>query len=184
LGLEFVELSRAFRDLEQAQNARELEDPEGFARHRAQVEGRVRAATHGDDAPALLDVFDDARIVATLLRTQLGALDSETPSHVLLVSPDAQRFRPPGGEWHDFGRKASARRILAAFVKLHQDGGAMSVEEIFRAGWGEQKIQADSVSNRVYVALSDLRKRGLGSILIRGDEGYQLDPAIRIVESE
>ena len=134
----------------------------------------------------MLDVFDDARIVVSLLKTQLESLVGETPSNALVVSADAQRFRPPGGAWHDFGRKASARRILAAFVELHQrgDGGTLSVEDIFRAGWGDQKINADSISNRVYVALSDLRKRGLGAVLLRGEDGYHLDPAVRIVESD
>lgn len=186
LELEFVELSRAFRDLEQAQTARELDDPEGCARHRASVQRRIRAATApAEDGPAMVDVFDDARIVLSLLRTHLDSLESETASHVLVVSPDAQRFRPPGGSWHDFGRKASARRIFAALVELHQnaDGGAMDVDAIFCAGWGDQQISAESMANRVYVALSDLRKRGLGPLLLRGDDGYYLDPAVRIVES-
>ena len=185
LGLEFVELSRAFRDLDQAQTARELDDPEGLERARAAAYERLkRAETGRDGSPALLEVFDDARIVVSLLRTRLDALDAAEPGHVLIVSRDGQRFRPPGGAWHDFGRKTSAKHILAALVRQHSrsDAPPLTVEAIFEAGWGEQSIQPESLANRVYVALSDLRKRGLGPLLMRSDDGYFLDPTLRVVE--
>ena len=71
------------------------------------------------------------------------------------------------------------RGILRALAKSHR-GGVMSSEQLWRAGWGEQRALPEAVTNRLHVALSNLRKRGLKPYLLRDDQGYQLDPRVAI----
>lgn len=187
LALEFVELARAFLDLQLAAAAREVDEPDD-ARYHLELAGQrlARALDPSSNGEALLDAFYEARIVASLLRTRLEALSADDGGEALVVTADAQRFRPPGGSWKDFGRKQSAKRILAALVSRHGRGeeGALSVSDLFEIGWDNQKIQSDSKSNRVYVAIADLRKRGLSDVLLRCDDGYYLDPNVSVIEVE
>jgi hypothetical protein len=45
-------------------------------------------------------------------------------------------------------------------------------------------MKTSAGANRVYVAIANLRKRGLEPYLQRGDEGYFLDPEVAIMHGE
>ncbi|MEO1170982.1 MAG: tetratricopeptide repeat protein, partial [Myxococcota bacterium] len=182
LAIELVELGRAFMDLQLAVSAHQLGDSDDTVRHLGVAERKLLAALNEENA-ALFDVFFDARILASLLRTRIEALGAHGEEDALIVAADAQRFRPPGGSWQDFGRKQSAKGILAALVSRHGSSPVepLTVDDLFRAGWGDQNIQNDSKANRVYVALSDLRKKGLRTLIRRTEAGYFLDPSVPVV---
>lgn len=68
--------------------------------------------------------------------------------------------------------------MLAALGRQRQEapGVGMSRDELFEVGWPQETITGRHAANRVYVALSTLRKLGLGQLIKRLDSGYGLDP--------
>jgi hypothetical protein len=100
----------------------------------------------------------------------------------LLIAPDAQWIRPPGCPWQDLGARSAVRRILSALIERRREapGCGLSLVELRDAGWPGERILPDAAMNRVYVALTQLRKLGFRTWLKRSDEGYYLDPALQI----
>jgi tetratricopeptide (TPR) repeat protein len=96
----------------------------------------------------------------------------------------------PSGKW--FARGSDARvelftrkplqRIVKRLVDHHIAAAAegLSVEDLFAAGWPGERIGGRSGSSRVYNALTTLKKLGLNPILLRRNDGYVLDPDVRI----
>ncbi|MEO0602205.1 MAG: hypothetical protein AAF211_12260 [Myxococcota bacterium] len=84
----------------------------------------------------------------------------------------------PEGQHHDF---TSARRhpaLVLALVRARLDrpGRGIGVDALMAAGWPGETVTERSASTRVRVALSALRKAGLRTLLLRGAEGWFLDP--------
>ena len=52
------------------------------------------------------------------------------------------------------------------------------------AGWPGEYVSEASGRARVYTAISSLRTLGLGDILLRGPDGYALDPRIAVEVGE
>ena len=48
------------------------------------------------------------------------------------------------------------------------------------AGWPGERMHPEAASNRVYVAITTLRKLGLKPVLVRRDDGYLLDPEVTV----
>ena len=71
------------------------------------------------------------------------------------------------------------RLILVRLVQEHREnpGAGLPLEALLEAGWPGEKVMASAGANRVYVALTSLRKFGLRKILLSRDDGYLLDPA-------
>jgi hypothetical protein len=86
-----------------------------------------------------------------------------------------------GGLSHSLGN--AHRRIISELVKLHQERpmATLSVHELVKVGWPGERILVDAGLNRVYVALTHLRKRGLNRILERHAGGYRLAPTTRVL---
>ena len=53
-----------------------------------------------------------------------------------------------------------------------------TLPELLAAGWPGENPSHEAGLNRVYVALSSLRKMGLRELLHSGDDGYQLEPRV------
>ena len=100
---------------------------------------------------------------------------------------DGTWFRPPGGEQVDLGRRRSAAAILAVLVRQRMacPGVPVPMDDLIAAGWPGERLVPASAKNRCYVALSTLRKLGLGT-LQRDKQGYRLEPDIpqRVVALE
>ena len=79
--------------------------------------------------------------------------------------------------------KTTAVRILATLLQRREQaaGEASDAAALAAAGWPGERILAAAAANRVRVALSSLRKAGLGAALVRGDGGWWLDPAVPVV---
>ena len=105
------------------------------------------------------------------------------PVPTLWVGPEGLWFRLSDAEPELLETRATARGALWALVQCHRER-PLSSQELFERVWkGESALQAAS-SNRVRVVLTDLRKRGLGEVLLRSPKGYFLDDdlVVRVAE--
>lgn len=193
---------RASRELDEAASrARGLEDPllgaviglhEAFVplaraetsaepeRGQRVIECRraMHAVTLGDDNGWRLS--DDARAARRILEARLGALGAElvtVPSDGLVVCIESRFFRLLEEEWQDLRRDTPARRILEALV---ENRGGMTLPDLQAAAWPGERIRKDAAKNRVHVALSRLRGRGLKAFIQRIDERYLLAPELSV----
>jgi hypothetical protein len=99
------------------------------------------------------------------------------------VGPDGEWLEAAGAR-HALAARRPLRRVLMALAQARRErtGIALTVEELLAAGWPGEEPLRDAGSNRVYVAISTLRKLGLGKALQRWDGGYRLDPTVSLVE--
>jgi predicted ATPase/Tfp pilus assembly protein PilF len=186
IGHAAVTLSRGFVDLAEAALARVRGDEDALRGRFAAVTKRIDEASAG--SPSLVEQSDDARTAIRILSGWLEQLDPSTdyaeslPADALLVGPDAQWCRPPDEAYQDLSRKRAARGILAALVDHHQRarGQAVSADVLIAAGWPGESIVPSAGTNRLHVALNQLRKLGLKPHLLREDTGYLLDPTVKV----
>ena len=75
--------------------------------------------------------------------------------------------------------------MLRALVdaRVERPGQGVEVEEIVRLAWAGQRPVGDSGPHRVHVAMSTLRRLGLGDALARDERGYLLDPRATEIDS-
>ena len=71
----------------------------------------------------------------------------------------------------DLERQASGRRMLKALVEA---GRALTVAELFAAGWPGDDLAVTAATRRVYSAIYLLRKQGLEPFLRHTGDGYSL----------
>jgi len=112
-------------------------------------------------------------------RRFLARCAEEAPGDALVleISPDGDEVRMPSGERVAVGRRRPLQRILFALAREHGAGArALSRGELIEAGWPGERLRADAAASRVYVALNELRKLGLGPALDRHDGGWRLSP--------
>lgn len=167
-----VDLHQAFIPL-----ARAEQSPDDRGRHLAECHRRIDAVLKGDVAWRL---SDDARAARRILEARLGLIDrdeGEVPEDALVVCIESRFFRVHGGEWQDLRRQTPARRILERLVE-HRDG--LELADLQAAAWPGEQMRADAAKNRIHVALSRLRKRGLKQWIERSDQGYRLAPGLKV----
>jgi hypothetical protein len=72
--------------------------------------------------------------------------------------------------------------ILQALVRqrLENPGVALRQEALLRAGWPGERVLAEAGSKRVRVAVSTLRRLGLGTLLVTTDDGYLLEASLAV----
>ncbi|WP_437627027.1 hypothetical protein [Sorangium sp. So ce1151] len=80
------------------------------------------------------------------------------------------------GVKHTLGHALS--RIVTALVDRHDEApdGSLSLQELLDAGWPGERPVAEAGANRVYVALTQLRRMGLRDVIQRSEHGYRLAP--------
>ena len=98
---------------------------------------------------------------------------------------DALRGRclTPDGALVDISRSRAQSAVMAALARarIHTPGRPCSVAVLQEAGWPGEQMSATSAANRVRVALSGLRRAGLGALLRRGPGGWFFDPDVEVV---
>lgn len=79
-------------------------------------------------------------------------------------------------------RRRKLRLVLVALVshRLHRPGQVLSPAELIAAGWPDERIYPRAARARLHVAVSSLRKLGLGEALEFHRGGYRLDPAVDV----
>ncbi len=102
------------------------------------------------------------------------------------VARDGSRFRCPDGTEHDLRSRRALKRIVAALVQAHRarPGTPVTVAELLDAAWPGEQLQAKAGANRVYVAMTNLRKLGLRALVMRGEGGYSIstEVALRVAD--
>ncbi len=101
----------------------------------------------------------------------------------LLVGPEAAWFELTGEARVDLSTRKTLRSLLWRLVQTHRDaaGQATSLEAFQEIGWPGEQMSFHSGRQRVYVAVSTLRKLGLQAVLVSTEEGYLL-PASLVIE--
>jgi hypothetical protein len=104
------------------------------------------------------------------------------PQGDLLLAPGARWVCPPGGAWQDLRERHAVRRLLLKLIDHQREapGHGLSLPALREAGWPGERMLPDAASNRIYVAMTQLRKLGFKPWLKRSEEGYFLDPALTI----
>ncbi len=129
----------------------------------------------------------DARAASTnldsrfALRMLARALKRHEPAvHVLRVGRDAAWFALDDAAKIDLARRGSLRRMLVALVDAQPSRRSLDGAALTSAGWPNERILADAAATRVRVAIATLRKLGLRDVLVTRDDGYRLDPDLRV----
>jgi tetratricopeptide (TPR) repeat protein len=185
-------------DLALARAAAASGDMHAVAEHVDAARARLsHAASAGSEGGrSLIERSDEARFACRLLEREIAGLQTETDTtdehrqasggrrvDMLLIGPEAEWFERPGSPRVTLLRRRSARRILARLVerRMAAPGRALTVPELFEAGWGGERIRRDAMQNRVYVALAKLRQLGLRPLLQSRADGFLIAPEVRVV---
>lgn len=113
-------------------------------------------------------------------RQELLAQALDVSAQALCVSDDLGRLRLPSGQWAELGPRRNVQRLLGALLDAHAHDRACSDDELINHLWPDELIQHEAAANRLYNAVALLRATGLKPWLTKDDEGYRLDPALRI----
>ncbi|MEM7153337.1 MAG: FHA domain-containing protein [Myxococcota bacterium] len=121
-----------------------------------------------------LDAILQAPIQPRLISTH-GETMSSAP---FVVARDGAWFRCPDGTTHDLASRKVLARVLAKLIAAHEKrpGDRVTVKELLAAAWPDERLMPKAGANRVYVALTNLRKLGLRELVARGDGGYSISP--------
>ncbi len=89
---------------------------------------------------------------------------------------------PPGGKRVSLHRRPVLQRLLRALLAARQSapGAGVSTAELITEVWPGDRSVFGAQTNRLWVALSTLRKLGLESLLLRDADGYFLDPTVEL----
>jgi hypothetical protein len=70
------------------------------------------------------------------------------------------------------------RRIVDALAALHRrsPGAVLTIQELLEIGWPGERPMAEAGANRVYVALTHLRRMGMRGVIERHEGGYRFAP--------
>lgn len=144
--------------------------------------------------PRIIEVSNRIRQIvgsvpdAAAFKTFVGQLlSAERPDlfdlgQVLHVGHDGQWFQRGGAERVELDRSPLQQRLLWRLVRARFDraGHALSADELVEALWPGEKLIRESAMNRLYVAINNLRRAGLGDLLERTPAGYRLRPDVHL----
>jgi hypothetical protein len=108
------------------------------------------------------------------------ALQPSSPRVALEVASDASWFRVQQQETQRLGSRAPLRRVLLCLLDRAALGEACDVWRLLEAGWPGERVDPEAGANRVYAAVSTLRRMGLRSVIERFDAGYRISPSAQI----
>ncbi len=167
-------------DLARARSARAEGDEAAAAQHAKSA--AARAETPPGDS-------EQARLAGRVLRRALAADHAPNPpssrgegAPSTRVARDGSWLETEDGARHDLTRRKAFQAILAELVRARAErpGDATSAKRLLAVGWPEESEGAKE--SRVYVAITRLRKLGLGSLLVSRDDGFLLDAKVRAVD--
>ena len=134
-------------------------------------------------AGALAATSMDIRFALRMLdRTLRGAALPASDGVRLRLASDASWFAADSGDRIDLRRRGALRRILVALCEHHEKapGHGLGVQSLIDCGWPGERVLVDAAATRVRVAVSTLRRLGLRSVIVTRDDGYLLDPRVRV----
>ena len=191
-----VDLYCGHADVERARRAAAAGDVEAAERHLRAAAAKIALAQApaADGAPAPALCAEDVRFAARLLERAIAepartaeptAAPRAASLPMLIVGPEARWFRLREHQPVRVLKAQAGRLVLARLVRQHVDapGRALSLGDLFAAGWPGERIAPKAAANRVYVTLTKLRQLGLGGLLQSRDDGFLLDPAAIVLEA-
>jgi hypothetical protein len=115
--------------------------------------------------------------IACLLRHPAQRLGGEALPHgppSVLLGLEVSYIVTSDGVQHPLGH--ALRRIVTALVERHRTapGATLTLQELVEAGWPGERPIAEAGANRVYVALTHLRRMGMRDIIERCTDGYRI----------
>jgi Sigma-54 interaction domain/FHA domain len=114
-----------------------------------------------------------------------AALPVELPAEArpcLQVAADGSWFGLVGQARVDIAHRKPLTRLVRALAeaRLAHPGQPLGPCELLALGWPDEQIVERAGANRVYVALTTLRKLGLRELLRRDEHGYLLAPELQL----
>ena len=174
-----IELTVGHEELWKARRSLAAGDARGSNAHVAAARATLRATES-----AVLD-NDDLRVAHRLLQHAIdGQLPVPVASGVVEIDRDAFFVAVAGAPRVDLRRRRALRLVLSELVRQRETapGKPVSMSRLVEAGWPGEKILVQAGLTRLYVTIRSLRELGLRTTLLRQDDGYLLDPSVRIVE--
>jgi hypothetical protein len=114
-----------------------------------------------------------ARILApALAEAGLDARD-RSASRAPSCSADGTQLTRHDGRIVSLAKRPTLARVLAALAA--REGEVVTFEELERAGWPDDRARSHSLRARLRVAVSTLRRMGLGEAIVTEPTGYRLD---------
>jgi FHA domain len=112
------------------------------------------------------------------LGTRRAPDPAPTPRAALRVAADGTWFEPAEGPRVSLEGRFALARVLFALVdaRMLRPGCGVDVHDLLARAWPGQRPVGDSGPHRVHVAISTLRRLGLGDVLTRAEQGYLLAP--------
>lgn len=92
-----------------------------------------------------------------------GGVPSSRGEGVRRVASDASWFGLPDGARINLGARKVLRSVLRALVEAEARGtGLLSARDLANAAWPGERMLSRAAANRVYVAVTSLRRLGFG----------------------
>jgi len=100
----------------------------------------------------------------------------------LQVAADGSWFGLAGQPRVEIAHRKPLTRLVRALVdqRLSHPGQPLGPRELLALGWPDEQVVERAGANRVYVALTTLRKLGLRELLRRDEHGYLLAPELEL----
>lgn len=195
-GLGFLGQTVASRALEvwEARALRQLGRPDlALVRARRVFDGAVRAGLGEAMVESAIELVElsrgeeRARWLSSLRSLRPATSRPEVARRVDAWLGDATRVAgvevDADGRWLrgaegrvDLESRPVLRRLVRALARAT---GPLDVDALFEAGWPGERVRAQSRGPRVYTAVWQLRRLGLGEHLARTEAGYALDARVR-----
>lgn len=146
-----------------------------------------RAAVESDDDT--LTPFEglDALLAQQSSAAGISTYGRKVEREPFVADAGGRWYTTPDGQRFDLERRKTLARVLGTMLDARRDepGRALSVSDMLDRAWTDEKLLPRAGANRVYVAMTTLRKMGLRDLLVRTDSGYVLDPEVplRIIEA-
>lgn len=123
-----------------------------------------------DNSPLHLDLLQEV-LSGRTDRRELRLLDDGN----IAILPDETQI--------ELESRYVLKRLLLAMCASQEEspGVSMTLEDLVEAGWPDEQMTYESGIRRVYSAIRNLRKLGLEEIVLTGENGYLIDPDLRIV---
>lgn len=129
--------------------------------------------------PAFRGDFDHAARLLDHARARGGAPGS---AGLLRVAADGSWFEaPPAGRVSLRGSSTTRSLLLCLCrARLARPSQAVPMGRLLEAAWPGDRSRKDAIANRLYVALTRLRDKGLRGWLTRNDEGWLIPAELQV----
>lgn len=168
-------MMRAHVDLAEAARARARGDEPERLRWLGAAARRLGSPTEAQRKQMI-----QVRLVQAVLRAAIhDALDAAPPSAGLAIRWEGGAIVRDGVS-EELSTHPTLKRLVweLALARLAMPGTAVEVPALLAAGWPGERIDARGTLHRLRVAMSTLRRAGLGPALTHEGDGYLLDPQV------